>query len=286
MDHDFTERIRAWLDTPEAERDITAGATMLLQLDRNQILFNTIMRRPEAEADRLEYHLRKHLAIRDEGRTLAEVAALEEKVLPAVAATLEADAPQVEKTEEGDEVELSQVHAGRSPHHERFPEHIRALYDRSGTLFRQMQELYHRLLGMADAAPCDRHELLVQLAAADDAYRRCWADYDAFADAFDPTAPDEDDADAPSESEEPDEDDAPEAAAAAPDAKAVSAARKYLSDARRRLSSLSAASEERIRLLASMQERIDLVLTSGGGFKPDFRDALTAEGLSVGEVPA
>ena len=275
MDHDFTERIRAWLDTPEAERDITAGATMLLQLDRNQILFNTIMRRPEAEADRLEYHLRKHLAIRDEGRTL-----------PAVAATLEADAPQVEKTEEGDEVELSQVHAGRSPHHERFPEHIRALYDRSGTLFRQMQELYHRLLGMADAAPCDRHELLVQLAAADDAYRRCWADYDAFADAFDPTAPDEDDADAPSESEEPDEDDAPEAAAAAPDAKAVSAARKYLSDARRRLSSLSAASEERIRLLASMQERIDLVLTSGGGFKPDFRDALTAEGLSVGEVPA
>ena len=272
MDHDFTERIRAWLDTPEAERDITAGATMLLQLDRNQILFNTIMRRPEAEADRLEYHLRKHLALRDEGRTLAEVAALEEKVLPAVAATLEADAPQVEKTEEGDEVELSQVHAGRSPHHERFPEHIRALYDRSGTLFRQMQELYHRLLGMADAAPCDRHELLVQLAAADDAYRRCWADYDAFADAFDPTAPDEADA--------------PEAAAAAPDAKAVSAARKYLSDARRRLSSLSAASEERTHLLSSMQERIDLVLASGGGFKPDFRDALTAEGLSVGGVPA
>ena len=34
------DKIKAYLDTPAAERDVAAGALLLLQLNRNRILYN------------------------------------------------------------------------------------------------------------------------------------------------------------------------------------------------------------------------------------------------------
>ncbi|MBD5184596.1 MAG: hypothetical protein HDS97_06870 [Bacteroidales bacterium] len=43
MDHKFTEQIKQWLDTPEAERDYTVCALYLLKLSGNRIMyFNTV----------------------------------------------------------------------------------------------------------------------------------------------------------------------------------------------------------------------------------------------------
>lgn len=36
MDNNFTEQIRLWLETPEAERDYTVGTLFLLKLSGNQ----------------------------------------------------------------------------------------------------------------------------------------------------------------------------------------------------------------------------------------------------------
>lgn len=270
MDKQFTEKIRAWLELPPEERDIVAGATMLLQLDRNQILFNTITRRPEKEADRLEYHLRKHLRIREHGHTLQDVAAMEERLMPSVKETIESYAPQVTETEDGDSVEV-ELHKGRSPHHHLFPDRIKAIYDRGGELYEQMRKLYNMLLGMMEAAPCDRHELLVQLDRADKEYRQGWAQYDAFAEQFDPENPEA--------SEEPQAEDAPTTI----DPKAVSAARKFLSDGRKSIAKLEVGSEAHTQQLAAMQERVDTVIASGGDFKPDFRQSLIDLGLNLPE---
>ena len=43
MDHKFTEPIKKWLETPEAERDYTVGALYLLKLSGNQIMYRNIV---------------------------------------------------------------------------------------------------------------------------------------------------------------------------------------------------------------------------------------------------
>lgn len=275
MDKQFTENIRDWLALPPQERDPVAGATMLLQLNRNQIFFRNVMRRPEKFADKLEYELKKHLRIRDRGHTLQDVVAMEERLMPAVATTLETDEPQAAKTaEEDDTVEVELVRKGRSPHHHLFPERIKAVYDRGGALYEQMRKLYNMLLGMMDAAPCDRHELLVQLDKAHREYRDGWTVYDEFAGKFDPEHPEP-------ETEEPREPGTPDASA--PDAKAVSAARKYLSEKRTTIARLEVGSQAHSELLASMQERVDTIVASGGTFKPDFGESLRKLGLDLTE---
>lgn len=43
MDHKFTEQIKQWLETPEAERDYSVGALYLLKLSGNQIMYHNII---------------------------------------------------------------------------------------------------------------------------------------------------------------------------------------------------------------------------------------------------
>lgn len=61
-------KIQAYLDTPPSERDVVAGATLLLSLNSNKILFQNVVRKPEKFADKVEYELRKHLKIRLDGK--------------------------------------------------------------------------------------------------------------------------------------------------------------------------------------------------------------------------
>ena len=88
MDEKFTQKIQEWLNTAASGRDLAAGAQMLLQLNRNRVLYANIMRRPERFAEKLEYELRKHLQIRLDGLTMADVVKMERVVMPAAEETL------------------------------------------------------------------------------------------------------------------------------------------------------------------------------------------------------
>ena len=103
MDDKFTEKVRQWLDTPAQERDIIAGATLLLQLNKNRILHANIVRHPERFMGKLEYELRKHLNIRVDGFTLSAVVRMEREVMPAVALTLDKGVPAEPSTDEGEQ---------------------------------------------------------------------------------------------------------------------------------------------------------------------------------------
>ena len=60
-DPELTQKIKEWLDTEPAKRDLDAGAEMLLRVTRNRILYANITRNPKAKAAHLEYQLQKVL---------------------------------------------------------------------------------------------------------------------------------------------------------------------------------------------------------------------------------
>ena len=66
IDNDLTMKMKAWLDNDShTDRDdIMEGAQMLLKLNRNQALFNTISRRPERYVSKIVYELGKFLPMR------------------------------------------------------------------------------------------------------------------------------------------------------------------------------------------------------------------------------
>ena len=109
MDNKITEQLTEWLNTPRENRDIPAGAMMLLRLNNNRFLYANILRRPDKFADKLEYELRKHLRIRLDGLTRADVIKLEAQVIPAAKRTL-ATPPAVISTD--DELPEAKVATG------------------------------------------------------------------------------------------------------------------------------------------------------------------------------
>ena len=165
MDHKFTEKIRAWLETPVSERSIEVGATLLLQLNRNRILHQNIIRRGAKMMPKLEYELRKHLRIRDDGKTLHEVAVMNKKVVPAVEQLLGKPAAE---------------HAGKRDDHDQLPEDIQKLWDENFERYAKIKALFEELKAMENMPACDRYEKLKLLDEADKAYRESLAAYDAF----------------------------------------------------------------------------------------------------------
>jgi len=194
MDDKLTKKIQDWLNTPAGERDIIAGATMLLQLNRNRVMHANIVRRPERFAEKVEYELRKHLKIRLDGLTLADVVKMEREVVPRVEETLQV-APVISTDAELPE---GAVARGRRPDHDDLPAEIQALWDNNIENYHKVRDLHHQLKEMEAAPPCDRYEYLKLLDEADKKYRENLAKYDGFvpgqepaADASDNTADDQ-----------------------------------------------------------------------------------------------
>ena len=176
MDDKFTEKIQDWLNTPVNERDVVAGATMLLQLNRNRVLYTNVLRRPDKFGEKVEYELRKHLRIRLDGKTLADVVKMERAVMPRVEKTLR-EAPVITTDAELPEGVRGR---GRRADHDNLPADIQSLWDDNFENWRKVKELHERLKGMADSQPCDRYEFLVLLEEADRRYRDNLSRYDSF----------------------------------------------------------------------------------------------------------
>lgn len=165
MDHKFTEKIREWLDKPVNERNLAEGATMLLQLNRNRILHQNIIRRGEKMMGKLEYELKKHLRIRDDGKTLHEVVAMERVIMPAVEQLV--TKPEAE-------------HAGKRADHDELPEEVQQLWDGNFERYTKIKALFEELKAMEKMQPCDRYEKLKLLDEAEKAYREALSAYDSY----------------------------------------------------------------------------------------------------------
>lgn len=251
MDHKFTEKIRTWLETPVEKRNIEEGATMLLQLNRNRILHQNIIRKREKMMPKLEYELKKHLRIRDDGKTLHEVVAMEKVIMPAVEQLVAK--PEAE-------------HAGKRADHNELPEEIQQLWDGNFERYTKIKALFEELKAMEKMLPCDRYEKLKLLDEAEKAYREALTAYDSYVkeDNF------------PIKTEEQPVDPAELATQ-------IGNARKYISEGKGKLKKLidEGKDEKVVSLRAKIVERVRTIQQAGAPISDDTFAELSELGINL-----
>lgn len=249
LDERLTNDIQQWLNSPQEQRSLEQGAEMLLRLNRNRYMNAQILRR--ANFAKLEYELRKHLKIRLEGLTTREVDLMEQNHLPRISAMLEAQ-PVIDADADHNAGNFS----GRREDHDELPEDIQAIYERNGEIYFKMKQIFETLKGMENATPCDRHEYLLQLIELDKEYRENWNAYDTWSAVAAGSAKD---------------------AAQAPTPNQLQAARKYLSENKPKLAEAEGDAADTLR--SKMQQRVQLLVTAGQSFDPDYKSELETLGL-------
>ena len=253
MDHKLTEKIQQYLQTEPAKRNVVEGATLLLSLNRNRILFQNVIKRPDKFADKVEYELKKHLKIRLDDKTMADVAAMDRTVIPFAESTINKRmvlaAEKADDIDVPEELEVAVRHAGKRADHDELPDEIKAVWDQSSELWFKIKETYETLKTMEKSQPCDRYEYLKILDEADKQYRKNMALYDGYVLGSEVPEAKESELDP------------------ADMAKKIQAARKYISDNKKKLIELRESGEwpnaKYDELLAKVQERFNFLIESG-----------------------
>lgn len=161
------KKVQEWLSTPPADRNLEAGATLMLQITRNRILHQNVIRKGNFE--KIEYVLRKYigdkinLASSDASITIVEnqLAAAEKKAA---------------------EVKI-QLSKGKRSDHDSLPGEIQTIYDYNVDMYHVMRSLHEKLKIMSETekfTPNERLELLNSLISTDDEIRENWEKYDNF----------------------------------------------------------------------------------------------------------
>ena len=264
MDDKLTEKIQAYLKMLPGERNVVEGATMLLSLNRNRIFFQNVLRKPEKYAEKVAYELHKFLTIRLDRQTVADVVRMNEEVLPLVNQTLSEGRPVI--SADDDKPQDGTVVRGKRKDHDDLPDKIKALWDECATIWFRIKELFEQLKGMNNSPACDRYEYLKQLDDADKRYRANMQAYDSFV--IGVSANDDEKKKVEGDP--------------ATIAKKVGAARKYLSDNKKKLADLKNSNEEKyLMLLAKVQERYDYLISTGNVVEADQVKELAVLGLKM-----
>ena len=174
LNHEFTEKIQQWLDTPHEQRDYEQGALYLLKLNGNQIMYRNLMSNPRGKAEFIEYHLRKHYSFRVKDLTHAQVVAMDKQVEEIVK-------KHNTFTEDNPAKEFKQ---GKRGDHDTLPEEIQALYVENLSLLQRMREVHLKLRTLSTAdAPCpdsERYPFLKELIELDTRLHANWDRYDHY----------------------------------------------------------------------------------------------------------
>ena len=173
MDHKFTEQIRQWLETPEAERDYSTGALYLLKLSGNQILYKNIVAALDKRHDVIEYQLQKYYNFRVKALTHAKVEEMSAQVEAIVA-------EHIPLAAEADK----QPQKGKREDHDLLPDEIKAKYVENLSLLQRMRELHLRLRSLSlENVSCpdsERYPFLKELISLDKKLHANWEAYDHY----------------------------------------------------------------------------------------------------------
>lgn len=173
MDHKFTEQLRLWLETPEAERDYNVGALYLLKLSGNQIMYKNIISQFDRRHDVVDYQLQKYYNFRVQVLTHAQVVEMDKQVEAIVAEHIPLAATADESPQKG-----------KRPDHDTLPDEIKAKYVENLSLLQRMRELHLRLRSLSlENATCpdsERYPFLKELIALDKKLHANWEAYDRY----------------------------------------------------------------------------------------------------------
>lgn len=169
---ELTPKIKEWLDTPADQRDIAAGAELLLRVNRNRILYNNILRNPAKHAPTLEYHLREILKQRLIDTTHEEVARM--------MATVDGIADQHGFSRST----RSEFQHGKRADHDMLPPEVQQLYIDNADIMRRMRDAHTRLRMInstnSTCPDSDRYPLAKDIIKLDLQYRDNWNLYDHY----------------------------------------------------------------------------------------------------------
>lgn len=283
-------RIQEWLAQPEHtdDEDIVRGARLALQCNRNQAMFNTIMRRPSRYVDRIRYELEKHLRYMTDGLTLDEVKALEKDVTKTLAPVL----MEVESTTDQLAAAMGEVPEdsilpspdpspadttskketiiarGKRGDHDQLPQEIQDIWSRNAERWKKIKQAFETCKSLTMA--CDRYEWLKVMKEAWYAYKADFAKYDGYV--------------IGSEEEDKDEDAAE--TLSVDDLKAIALARPYISKNLPKLVELKAAAtgdastKKYNDLLQKVQERVDVLMSTKQVITDELRQQLADAGIT------
>lgn len=267
IDENFTKEIQEWLATPDSQKDIPAGANLLLRINRNRIFYTNVLARPQKFLSKLKYELQKHLKYRLDRKTLDDVVKMNRAVIPAAAETLKTvlDDPVIDS--EQDLPQDGTIVKGKRSDHEQLPPDIQQLWTDCADLYFRIKQLFETLKTMEKAQPCDRYEYLKQLDELDKKYRQNMDVYDHYVIGQNPDGQPEK---TPASSDE--------------DPKVlinkINASRKYLSENKIKLAELKDSDPEKYtKLLAKVQERYDFLMAQGQNLEAEQTAALQALGV-------
>ena len=257
--------MQSWLDTEPAQRDIEAGALMVLRLNHNKHMYGMALKAPHRMADKIEYELRKYLRIRLDGLTAAEVGEMTKTVVPASFKT--AEAMQARLTEDA----ATGIAAGKRKDHDSLPENIRALWDKNRELYQKLKYVHEKLKSMECSEPCDRYEDLKILKDLDVHIRRNMAEYDGY-------QPKSDGGAAKPVETEPAVSDDPAALS-----RKIQAARTYISDNKAKLQLLQVSGDEEAlsALIKKVEQRVSFLVSVGSAPAEDTLQELADLGVNV-----
>lgn len=189
MDNNFTEQIRLWLETPEAERDYTVGALFLLKLSGNQIMYKNLITQIDRRHEFIDYQLQKYYNFRVQALTHAQVEEMQEKVNKIVEINNLADSLEIkDESLENNSSPHSALHTplakGKRDDHEALPDEIKAKYVENLSILHRMRELHLKLRSLSlDTAPCpdsERYPFLKELIELDKKMHANWEEYDHY----------------------------------------------------------------------------------------------------------
>lgn len=173
MDNKFTELLRQWLETPEAERDYNVGALYLLKLSGNQIMYKNIIAQIDRRHDVVDYQLQKYYNFRVQELTHAQVVEMDKQVEAIVAEHIPLAATADESPQKG-----------KRPDHDMLPDEIKAKYVENLSLLQRMRELHLRLRSLSlENATCpdsERYPFLKELISLDKKLHANWEAYDRY----------------------------------------------------------------------------------------------------------
>ena len=173
MDHNFTELIKKWLETPEAERDYSVGALYLLKLSGNRIMYLNTVAQIDRKRQFVEYQLQKYYNFRVQALTHAQVQEMEQQVEAIVAEHI----PLAAKADE-------QPQKGKRPDHDSLPDDIKARFVENLSLLQRMRELHLKLRTLStEDSPCpdsERYPFLKELITLDKKLHANWEAYDRY----------------------------------------------------------------------------------------------------------
>lgn len=174
----FTEKLQAWMNTPDDQKNWDEGALLLLQLSGNQIMYRNISVNPKGKAEFIKGQLKKYLNFRLQQLTTSQVQEMQSKVDEIVKKVIKPN------DQNGKSEEFADFKAGKRSDHDQLPDEIKALYVENLDIVHRMRELHLKLRSLSlENASCpdsERYPFLKEIIALDKKLHANWDTYDHF----------------------------------------------------------------------------------------------------------